>query len=157
MVLDVHPQVRSKLGDPKVPLWVTEGVKKGDALVSHGCITVALLGVNNYRGTNSDGGKTVLPDWESIALNDRRVYICFDSDVMLKAPVHSALSRLASFLRSRGAKVAFVYLPAGQGATKTGVDDFLASGKTIDELLGFGNIIENPSLYSAKSFRNRLV
>jgi hypothetical protein len=36
MVLDVHPETRDKLGDPSVPLFVTEGIRKGDALVSHG-------------------------------------------------------------------------------------------------------------------------
>lgn len=37
MVLDVHPFVREKLGDPSIPLFITEGIKKGDALVSVGC------------------------------------------------------------------------------------------------------------------------
>ena len=32
--LDVHPTVQPLLGDPHVPLWITEGVRKGDALVS---------------------------------------------------------------------------------------------------------------------------
>lgn len=30
-VLDVHPFNFGKLVDPTVPLWITEGVKKGDA------------------------------------------------------------------------------------------------------------------------------
>ena len=34
MVLDVHPFAREMLGDPTVPLFITEGIKKGDALVS---------------------------------------------------------------------------------------------------------------------------
>ena len=34
MTLDVHPFCRGRLGDPNAPLFVTEGVKKGDALVS---------------------------------------------------------------------------------------------------------------------------
>ncbi len=36
MALDVHPFVRDQLGDPSVPLFITEGIKKGDALVSRG-------------------------------------------------------------------------------------------------------------------------
>ena len=101
MVLDVHPVARPMLKDPSVPLWVTEGVKKGDSLVSRGCCAVALLGVWNWRGTNGMGGKTALPDWESIALKGRQIYICFDSDVMTKPEVHQALARLKSFLESR--------------------------------------------------------
>ena len=98
MMLDVHPSVRHLLGNPSVPLFVTEGIKKGDSLASNGLCTVALLGVYNWRGTNEDGGKAALPDWESIALNDRQVYIVFDSDVMQKAAVHGALERLKRFL-----------------------------------------------------------
>ena len=56
MVLDVHPSMRDKLGDPSVPLWITEGIKKGDALASRGLCAVTLLGVWNWRGTNGQGG-----------------------------------------------------------------------------------------------------
>lgn len=101
MALDVHPLARARLGDPTVPLFVTEGVKKGDALVSQGLGAVTLIGVWNWRGTNGLGGKTALPDWEFVALNGRQVYIVFDSDVMLKKEVHSALVRLKAFLEIR--------------------------------------------------------
>lgn len=101
MVLDVHPSARHMISDPSIPLWITEGVKKGDALVSRGCCAISLLGVWNWRGTNGKGGKTALPDWESIALNGRQIFICFDSDVMLKLDVYKALARLKSFLESR--------------------------------------------------------
>jgi hypothetical protein len=101
MALDVHPFAREKLGDPSVPLFVTEGIKKGDALVSRGLCAIALIGVWNWRGTNEYGGKTALPEWEYIALNDREVYIVFDSDVMLKPQVYNALARLKPFLESR--------------------------------------------------------
>ena len=42
--LDVHPRVQPLLGNPSVPLWITEGVKKGDALVSYEQCTIALMG-----------------------------------------------------------------------------------------------------------------
>ncbi len=103
MVVDVHPAVRHLLGDPSVPLFITEGIKKGDALVSSGACAVALLGVWNFRGTNELGGKTALADWEYIALNGRRVYIVFDSDVMTNPQVHAALVRISALLRQRGA------------------------------------------------------
>jgi len=103
MALDVHPFCRESLADPSVPLFVTEGIKKGDALVSRGLCAVALIGVWNWRGTNEYGGKMALPEWESVALNGRRVYIVFDSDVMEKREVYAALCRLKNFLESRGA------------------------------------------------------
>lgn len=79
MALDVHPVTRSKLGDPAVPLIVTEGVRKADAALSSGVHAVALLGVWNWRGTNGSGDKTALPDWDQVALESRRVYLAFDS------------------------------------------------------------------------------
>lgn len=101
MVLDVHPFARRILCDPSVPLFLTEGIKKGDSLVSQGLCAVALLGVWNWRGTNGYGGKTVLPEWDYVALNGREVYIVFDSDVMLKPEVHAAMARLKAFLEGR--------------------------------------------------------
>ena len=103
MVLDVHPAARHWITDPAVPLFITEGIKKGDALVSTGMCAIALLGVWNWRGSNDSGGKTALADWEYIALNGRRVYVVFDSDVVTNPAVHSALTRLGEFLKSRGA------------------------------------------------------
>lgn len=101
MVLDVHPFAREMLADPSVPLYITEGVKKGDALVSRGLCAVALLGVWNWRGTNSRGGKTMLGDWNYIALNDRETFIVFDSDIVLKPEVFRAMGHLKAFLESR--------------------------------------------------------
>jgi hypothetical protein len=101
MVLDVHPFCREKLGDPSIPLFVTEGIKKGDALLSRGLCAVALIGVWNWRGKNGLGGKTALSEWDYVALNGRRVYIVFDSDVMLKTEDHAALVRLKAFLEGR--------------------------------------------------------
>jgi len=136
MVLDVPPPIRQKLPDPSIPLFITEGVRKADAAVSAGLCCIALLGVWNFRGTNEFGGKTALPDWEHIALNGREVFICFDSDVMLKPQVHSALGRLARFLELRHARVRFIYLSPGEAGTKQGLDDYLAAGHTAADLLG---------------------
>lgn len=134
MVVDVPPTARDKIGDPKVPLWITEGVLKADAAVSAGLCCIALLGVWNWRGTNADSGKTALADWESIALNEREVYIAFDSDVMTKRAVHDALTRLAAFLGRRGALVRYVYPPAGGSDAKNGLDDYLAAGHSAGDL-----------------------
>lgn len=135
MVLDVPPPVRALLGDPSVPLFVTEGVKKGDALAAYDVCAVALLGVWNWRGSNAHGGSTVLADWETVALKARRVYIVFDSDVMTKPGVYQALVRLKAVLEARHADVALLYLPPGAHGSKQGVDDFLATGRSLAELL----------------------
>ncbi len=133
MAVDVPPRIRGQLGDPTIPLWVTEGVRKADSATTVGLCCLALLGVWNWRGTNSHGGKTVLAFWESVALQERRVYLCFDSDVMVKKTVHGALARLGAFLTRRGADVRYAYLPADSGA-KVGLDDYLAAGGTAERL-----------------------
>lgn len=135
MALDVHLAARAWISDPSRPLFITEGIRKADAAVSRGLCCLALLGVWNWRGTNEDGGLTALADWEAVALKDRQIYIVFDSDVMLKLQVHQALARLKAFLEMRGATVALVYLPAGEGGAKVGLDDFLAAGHSVDDLL----------------------
>ena len=60
MRLDCPPKCREQLADPSIPLWVTEGVKKGDALASHGLCAIALLGVWNFKGKNSLDRKSVV-------------------------------------------------------------------------------------------------
>lgn len=135
MALDVPPALdRAALNDPAVPLIVTEGVKKADAAVSAGRACIALLGVWNWRGKNEHGGLAALADWDSIALNGRVVYVCFDSDVTTKRGVAQALRRLRAFLTQRKARVRIVYLPAAADGSKQGLDDFLAAGGTVDQI-----------------------
>jgi hypothetical protein len=135
MVLDVPPGCRARLGDPLVPLFITEGARKADAAASHDLCCIAVLGVWTWRGTNHEGGKVVLPDFEAIALNGRDIFLVFDSDVIAKPEVRRALDRLAAMLTTRGATVKIVQLPAGPGGVKVGLDDFLAAGNTVTELM----------------------
>ena len=105
MCLDVHPHIREQVRDPKIPLWITEGIKKVGSAISHGLCCIGLLGVWNWRGTNKQGGKTVLPEWDEIALNGRVVNIVFDADFAFNANVFAALKRLHAFFKKRGAQV----------------------------------------------------
>jgi len=139
MVLDVPPLARSGLADPGIPLCITEGARKADAAVSKGLCCVAVLGVWNWRGTNDLGGKVALPDWEAVALNGRLICICFDSDVMVKPQVHQALARLKAFLEQREARVRLIYLPPGPHGEKVGLDDYLAGGHSVDDLLALAS------------------
>src|SRR4051794_33370082 len=47
--VDVPPSVREKVLDPKIPLYITEGVRKADAAVSKGLCCLALLGVWGWK------------------------------------------------------------------------------------------------------------
>ncbi len=124
MRIDVPPSCRSSLADPSIPLWITEGIKKGDALASAGFCAAVLLGVWNFKGKNSFGGITFLADFDYIALNGRDVRIVFDSDIMDKPGVRQAMERLTEHLQRKGAHVRAVYLPGGRDE-KVGVDDYL--------------------------------
>lgn len=131
--LDCPPRCRPGLGDPKIPLWITEGVKKGDALASAGLCAIDLGGVWGFKGKNINGGVTLLADWDLITFKGREVNIAYDSDVMTKREVQTAFDRLKTHLSRRGAVVQAVYLPPSPNG-KMGVDDFLAAGHTLDEL-----------------------
>src|SRR5690606_10638438 len=61
--IDVPLGVKEAVGDPSVPLWVTEGSRKADAAVSAGLVCVSLPGVWGWRGRNGKGGKLAVADW----------------------------------------------------------------------------------------------
>jgi hypothetical protein len=71
MIVNAHPLIIEKLGDPSIPLWITEGAKKADAAISARLTCVSISGVWGWRGTNDAGGKTALACWDAIALRDR--------------------------------------------------------------------------------------
>jgi Domain of unknown function (DUF3854) len=97
--LDVHPRNRARIGDISVPLWITEGVKKGDSLTSRGCCVVTLAGVYNWR--NRFGA---LGCWEDVRLKGREIILCFDHDAHTNLNVARATVRLGRWCRSKGAK-----------------------------------------------------
>jgi len=131
--LDIPPGVAPMLGNPNVPLWITEGVKKADCGALHGLCIVGLSGVWNWLTTNSAGGKMVLPEWRDVALNgNRRVIMAFDGDLARKSSVQKAAHALSSYLATKGARIEWLWLPDTDD--KTGLDDFL-SEHDADELL----------------------
>ncbi|MBI4188309.1 MAG: DUF3854 domain-containing protein [Chloroflexi bacterium] len=128
--LDCPPRCQKMLGDPSIPLWITEGSKKADALASHGACAISLTGVWGFKGKNELGGITMLADWDYIALKERLVYLAFDSDIVDKSAVKKALQRMAQHLETRAVIVKIVRLPSSNGA-KVGIDDYLAAGHTL--------------------------
>jgi hypothetical protein len=137
MSLDIHPRVRPKLANPGLPLFITEGSRKVDALITAGArAVIGVIGVWNWRGRNDADGLALLPDWEWIALKEgRQVFIVYDSDIILKQPVAHAMNRLGAALKRMGAHVAYARLPSGEGGAKVGADDFLAAGRTLDDIV----------------------
>ncbi len=141
--LDVPPLCRESLGNPAIPVWFVEGVKKADSLASRNVCAVTLTGVWNFKGKNPLGGTTILADFDYIALKDRECYICFDSDYRDNPSVKKAVERLGQHLSRKGGKVRVVNLPPGERGEKVGVDDYLAQGRSIDDLKALAAPIEN--------------
>lgn len=133
MRVDCPPVCQPMLANPQIPLWITEGQKKADALASLGLCAIALLGVWNWRGKNALGGTTILSDFDYIAFEGRDVRIVFDSDVMVKPEVRQAMNRLTDHLAWKKATVSAVYLPSSASG-KVGVDDWLSQGHSLPDL-----------------------
>jgi len=123
--LDCPPRCQKMLGNPQVPLWITEGSKKADALASKGACAISVTGVWGFKGKNQFGGITFLADWDYIAMRNRTVYLAFDSDIVTKDPVRKALEHIGEHLKRKGAAVHIIQLPQLEGQNKTGIDDYL--------------------------------
>jgi len=123
--LDCPPRCQKMIGNPQVPLWITEGSKKADALASREACAISVTGVWGFKGKNQFGGITFLTDWDYVALKERMVYLAFDSDIVTKEPVKKALEHIGEHLRRKGAKVHIIQLPQLEGQSKTGIDDYL--------------------------------
>ena len=132
--LDCPPACLSGLKNPAIPLYITEGQKKADALATEGACAIDLLGVWNFKGRNEFGATTILADFDFIAWENRSVRIVFDSDVMYKPSVRQAMEHLTEILQRKGATVSAVYLPNHSSGVKWGVDDWLAGGNTLQDL-----------------------
>jgi len=98
LVLDIPSRTYVYLADTSRRLWIVEGERKADALISQGELAIALLGVWAWK---RDG--LPLPEWDSIPLVGREVHVAFDSDAAHKVEVQRALSALAEYLEARGA------------------------------------------------------
>ncbi|MDP9477661.1 MAG: DUF3854 domain-containing protein [Actinomycetota bacterium] len=131
--LDVNPLMRQEVREGTGDLYVTEGVKKVDALASWGLPAVGIIGVWNFAVKGSKGTKP-LPCWRHVKLRGRRVVVVYDADAKTNANVQEALRRLVAMLERLGAVVLVVYLPPVNSNNKAGVDDWKAAGGTRDAL-----------------------
>jgi putative DNA primase/helicase len=132
----------SWLEDSTLPILIVEGEKKAIAASALArlradrsrWLTVGLSGVWNWRGKTgrtegSHGGwadvKGTISDWDTVVWQRREVTILFDSNVHTNESVAIARRMLAQELRSRGAIVRFVDIPADAGIN--GVDDLVGA------------------------------
>jgi P4 family phage/plasmid primase-like protien len=128
--IDVPPFTQRHIRDTAVPLWVTEGVKKADALVSRELAAIGITGVYNWRSKLG-----TLGDWEDIPLKERTVVVCFDADAAKNMNVLRAMNRLGAWLKSKGATPHYLIVPPEVNGTQVkGVDDYFAAGGTPEGL-----------------------
>ena len=121
IILYIPPNFnKSNLQDSSIPLVITEGEKKTLKSNQEGIPTVGLSGVWNFA---SDG--VTIPDLMNIKWCGRLVYICFDSDAVLKWEILMAEWTLGRWLESKDATVRIIRLPSILGSAKTGLDDYL--------------------------------
>lgn len=147
--IDIHPFARDKINDPSIPIYISEGLKKLDSILSHapGVCVIGLAGVWAWRFTNVVGGKTAHPDLEKIAWNERIVNLVFDSDVVIKPEVKLALTRLGNLLTHRGAIVRYAFLEGATPTEKVGIDDWLVKGNKLENLPTFTDPLEIEPTY----------
>ena len=137
--------------DPKVPVIISEGPSRELAMVTAAIaeevavLPVTLTGVSvgierEYEETE-DGKKRVKARWlkediKTLALPGRDFYIAFDHDVLVKRQVRSELGHLVDLLREAGCSVRVIVPPAVNDDTSTGLDDALAAGHKLQEMVG---------------------
>lgn len=107
--------------DVTEPLMITEGEKKSEKACKAKLPCISIPGVWAWRSKKK--GIAAIPDFDAIKWKGRKVYLCFDNDLMTNPDVIGALNALAHELTSRGANVHIKYLPKGPG--KIGLDDYL--------------------------------
>jgi len=122
----------SVVGDPDVPLIITEGELKAAKACKEGYPAVGLGGVYSYR--SSKLGLSFLDELEAVVWVKRHVYIVYDSDFKTNEMVCQALNDLAEELMRRGAMPHVVTLPDVVDGAKTGLDDYLVSVADPDAL-----------------------
>lgn len=118
------------LEDVDSTLIITEGELKAAKACKEGCPAIGLGGVWNFK--SSALGVTFLKELEAVRWARRRVYIVFDSDVLMKTGVMDALNALAEQLKNRGALPYMVLVPEGDDGKKQGLDDYLVNNPLVD-------------------------
>jgi len=104
--------------DDKSPVIITEGAKKAGALLTIGLPAISLSGVS----TGQKLGR-LRADLLAFCGIGRRIYLCFDSDIMDKKPVQLALDKLGRLISEKGGMVSVINLPKKH----KGVDDFIVA------------------------------
>lgn len=126
-VVDVNPEGfdSEAFDDRELPLFIVEGIPKGDAGWTIGLPTVSIQGVWNFTSDDARAFRDFIPDLRYLPIEGREVVIAFDADAWSNPDVRAAARELARVLGRKAASVRALQLPNPEA--KTGLDDFIAS------------------------------
>lgn len=152
LALDVHPLCLDDVTNPEIPVCITEGIKKADAILSAARregIPLVVLAANGCEGWRSkiSGSSIASPDFLDIVWSERKVYINSDSDYRTNNRVSSGWNGCATYLSSKtGEHRTQLLITPPAGPNKQGADDFLVAGGTLGDLLGHAQTPERALL-----------
>lgn len=137
---------QSWMSDPAVPVIVSEGetrvlaVAAAAAREGVAAVPVSVTGVWNAVTTSRSStgvviSRSLLPDLAALALPGRTVIVSFDHDAVTKRSVRDALEALAALLEAEGARVLVMVPPMVGDDLATGLDDALAAGHGLAEMV----------------------
>ncbi len=126
-VIDVPPNVNEKVRAGDCRLFITVGIRQADALVSQGEACLGLPTAGAWKGQDEF--------WSNVPLDEREVIIVFSSRLTTNAHLQRKAVGLKGALAAFGANARIVPVPAGETGRKVGVDDYLACGGSVRQLL----------------------
>jgi len=144
---------------PEIPILVTEGGKKGMALLSRGYAAIALVGVHGgYRAKDRLGvpqPPVLIPELQPFASGGRQIVLAFDRDEKLKTrkTVAKALGRFGALLETatgETVRVASWHPRQGKGA-----DDVIvqSGGQVLDDAIARARSLEEWHLLNLLDWR----
>jgi hypothetical protein len=107
----------------KGELVIVEGEKKALAGCKAGFNVIGLGGVWSWKSKAT--GQEMIQELAGLDLEQRTVFICFDSDAKTNAQVAAAIAAFVALLIKKGAVVHVATLPELVKGDKCGLDDFL--------------------------------
>jgi len=112
---------------PKLPIVITEGVKKSQCALSHGVVSIALYGC--YAGSKKiDDQNNLIPDLARFCKKGRTFVIAFDRDINPETVkrVNSSTGRL-SWLLGKQSKGITVKIAKWEASRAKGLDDLVVN------------------------------
>jgi hypothetical protein len=142
LAFDVHPSCLDLVHRTDVDVLFTEGIKKGDALLTAAqdegipLLVISINGCNGWSTKLENGSSIASPDFRDISWEDRRVYVNSDSDYRTNNNVSRGWNGCATYVSSKTGehRTSLVVTPPS-GMDKQGADDFLAQGHSLGDLL----------------------